>query len=129
MAEPFFRAIDCLQVPVPDLDEAIAFYGERLGHRLVWRSEEAAGFALPGQAGAEIVVQVARPDPETDLLVDDVPTAVDRWTAAGGTVEVGPFDIAIGRCAVIRDPFDNRLVVLDMTKGAIGNRGPADANA
>ncbi len=30
-----------------------------------------------------------------------------------------PFDIAIGRCAVVRDPFGNVLVVLDMSKGAL----------
>src|SRR6516164_5303221 len=29
-----------------------------------------------------------------------------------------PFDITIGKCAVIRDPFGTRLCILDMTKGA-----------
>ena len=119
MADPLFRAIDCLQLPVRDLDAAVAFYGDRLGHRLIWRTHEAAGFALPGQEGAEIVVQAARPDPETDLLVDDVDAALERWTGAGGAVEVEPFEIAIGRCAVIRDPFDNRLVLVDMSRGRI----------
>ena len=120
MAEPLVRAIDCVQIPVRDLDEAMAFYGDRLGHVLVWRSDEAAGFALPDQPGAELVVQLARPEPETDLLVADVTTATERWVAAGGAVEVEPFDIAIGRCAVVRDPFGNRLVFVDMSRGAIG---------
>jgi lactoylglutathione lyase len=119
MREPLFRAIDCLQVPVPDLDDAIGFYGDRLGHRLVWRTDAAAGFALPSQEGAELVVQVTRPEAETDLLVDDVRVAVTRWTSAGGMVEVPPFDIAVGRCAVVRDPFGNRLVILDMSRGPI----------
>ncbi len=120
MREPIFRAIDGLQLPVSDLEAAIAFYGERLGHRLVWRRDDAAGFALPDQPGAEIVLQLTRPEPETDLLVDEVDSAVKRWTSAGATIEVEPFDIEIGRCAVLRDPFGNRLVILDMTRGPIG---------
>ena len=124
MREPIFRAIDGLQLPVSDLEAAIAFYGERLGHRLVWRRDDAAGFALPDQPGAEIVVQLTRPEPETDLLVDEVDSAVERWTSAGATIEVEPFDIEVGRCAVLRDPFGNRLVILDMTRGPI-DTGPA----
>jgi predicted enzyme related to lactoylglutathione lyase len=119
MPTPLFRAIDSVQLPVRDLAAAVAFYGDRLGHRLAWRTEEAAGFALSDQDDAEIVVQVARPDTETDLLVDDVDGAIDRWTAAGGTVDVEPFDIAIGRCAVVRDPFGNPLVMVDMSRGPI----------
>jgi hypothetical protein len=34
-------------------------------------------------------------------------------------VVVPPFDIRIGRCAVICDPWGNRLVVLDMSKGPL----------
>jgi len=30
----------------------------------------------------------------------------------------GPFNITIGKCAVIEDPFGTRLCILDMTKGA-----------
>jgi predicted enzyme related to lactoylglutathione lyase len=125
MGTALLRAVDCVQVPVRDLDEAIAFYRDSLGQPLVWRSEEAAGFALPDQPGAELVVQRMRPEPEADLLVLDVPAAVDRWVAAGGTVEVAPFDIAIGRCAVVRDPFGNRLVVVDMSRGPICAQDPA----
>jgi hypothetical protein len=35
----------------------------------------------------------------------------------GGKVVAGPTDIPIGRLAVVEDPFGNRLVVLDSTKG------------
>ncbi len=118
--EPLLRAIDCVQVPVPDLDAAIAFYRDGLGQPLVWRSDEAAGFGFPDQDGAELVVQRARPEPEADLLVRDVDSATGTWADAGGTVEVEPFDITIGRCAVVRDPFGNRLVVVDMSRGPLG---------
>ena len=35
----------------------------------------------------------------------------------GGRVLVEPADIPIGRLAVVEDPFGNRLVLLDSTKG------------
>jgi len=38
---------------------------------------------------------------------------------AGGQVVVPPFDIQIGRCAVVEDPWGNRLVLLDNSKGAL----------
>ncbi len=117
--EPLLRAIDCVQVPVPDLDAAIAFYRDRLGQPLAWRSDDAAGFGFPDQDGAELVVQCARPEPEADLLVRDVDSATETWAGAGGTVDVDPFDIDIGRCAVVRDPFGNRLVVVDMSRGPL----------
>ena len=125
MSDALLRAVDCVQVPIRDLDEAIEFYGNGLGQPLVWRSDDAAGFGLPDQPGAELVVQRARPEPEADLLVLDVEAAIGRWIAAGGSVEVEPFDIAIGRCAVVRDPFGNRLVVVDMSRGPLPPSSPA----
>jgi catechol 2,3-dioxygenase-like lactoylglutathione lyase family enzyme len=35
MAEPLFRKVDCLQIPVPDLEAGLAFYRDRLGHPLI----------------------------------------------------------------------------------------------
>ena len=121
---PLIRAIDCHQVPVPDLDAGLAFYGERLGHEIVWRSDVAIGLRLPDDV-AELVLQVERPEPETDLLVVDVETAVRDWVAAGGSIDVEPFDIQVGRCAVVLDPFGNRLVLLDMSLGPVSDRRPA----
>ena len=39
------------------------------------------------------------------------------FAANGGKVLAGPMDIPIGRLAVVEDPFGNRLVLLDSTKG------------
>jgi predicted enzyme related to lactoylglutathione lyase len=36
---------------------------------------------------------------------------------AGGRVVVAPFDIPVGRVAVVADPFGNTLVLLDLSKG------------
>ena len=38
---PLLRKIDCLQIPVPDLEEGLAFYRDRLGHDLIWRTQTA----------------------------------------------------------------------------------------
>jgi predicted enzyme related to lactoylglutathione lyase len=133
MAEPLFRKIDSLQLPVPDLERALAFYRDSLGHELVWRSEVGAGLRFPDGDG-ELVLQTERPQPETDLLVESVQAAVERFVAAGGRVLAEPFEIQIGQCAVVSDPFGNVLVVLDASKGLLttdtdgnvtGNQAPA----
>ena len=115
---PLFRKIDCLQVPVPDLDAGLAFYRDGLGHDLLWRTPTQAGLRLP-DTDAELVLQTERPAPEVDLLVATVEAAVAQLIEAGGRIVVPPFDIRIGRCAVVQDPFGNRLTLLDMSKGAL----------
>jgi predicted enzyme related to lactoylglutathione lyase len=116
--EGLFRSIDCLSIPVPDLEAGLAFYRDRLGHQLIWRTEQQVGLRMP-ESAAEIVLQTERPDLEVDLLVESADDAVAAIVAAGGSVEVEPFDIQIGRCAVVQDPWGNRLVVLDMSKGPL----------
>lgn len=112
-----FRKVDCVAVRVPSLDDGIAFY-QRLGHQLLWRTATAAGLGFSASE-TELVVQAERPSPETDLTVDDVDDAIAEFVGAGGRVVVGPFDIAVGRCAVIADPWDNQLVILDNRRGRL----------
>jgi len=114
--EPLFRKIDCYSIPVPAIDAALEFYGKSLGHELVWRTATAAGLRLPDGDG-ELVLQTERPGQETDLLVESVPEAVARFVEAGGRVIREPFEIQIGMCAVVADPFGNVHVILDMSKG------------
>jgi predicted enzyme related to lactoylglutathione lyase len=125
------KKIDCLSIPVPDLDEALEFYSENLGHDLIWRTDFAAGLRLP-DSNAELVLHTDDRSMETDLAVESVPEAVQRFTAAGGKIVAGPFDIQIGLCAVVADPWGNVLVLLDTSKGllevdeskrVIGNNG------
>jgi len=113
---PLIRKVDCMQIHVPDLDAGLAFYRDQLGHQLVWRTEHAAGLQLP-DTDAEIVLQIERPGIEIDLLVNSVDAAIARIVAAGGSVVVPPFDIQIGRCVVVRDPWGTQLTLLDATKG------------
>jgi predicted enzyme related to lactoylglutathione lyase len=117
MPRPLLRKLDNLLLHVADVDAAIAFYGERLGQHLLWRDRDAAGFELP-DTDAELVVHL-RIGPETDILVEDADGAFATFLDAGGEAVQPPFDIAIGRCARVRDPFGNVLVMLDQSKGRL----------
>jgi predicted enzyme related to lactoylglutathione lyase len=110
------RKVDCVQLPVPELDGGLAFYRDRLGHELLWRSQTAAGLRL-ADSDSELVLQTQRRQPEVDFLVDSVDQAAAQLTRAGGTVLVGPADIPVGRVAVVADPFGNPLTILDLSKG------------
>jgi lactoylglutathione lyase len=118
MPDPLFHAVDCLCLPVPELETGLAFYRDELGHELIWRTPTAAGLRLPGSQ-VELVLQTERPRPEVDLTVASVPASLARLVAAGGTVLRGPFEIAIGQCAVVQDPWGNELVLLDHSKGRL----------
>ena len=132
METPLFRKVDCVSYPVRDLDRALEFYRDRLGHALIWRSPTAVGLRMP-DTNAELVLHTdeGRP-PAAELMVDAVPDAVARFVAAGGALVYGPIEIQIGRCAVVTDPFGNALVLLDCSKGLLhidadGNVVPRDA--
>ena len=115
---PIFKNIDCVRLTVPDLDAALEFYCRKMGQKLIWRTESAAGVGL-GEGGCELVLTTEAIGKEIDLLVQDVEAAVRQIETAGGKVLAGPFEIQIGRCAVVQDPWGNELVVLDMSKGRL----------
>ena len=119
------RKVDCIRLYVPDLETGLAFYRDRLGHELIWRSKTAAGLRLP-ESDAELVLQTEEQRQEVDLLVDSADEAAKWVEQAGGKVIVPPFDIQIGRCVVLEDPWGNPLVLLDMTKGPL--KTDADGN-
>jgi predicted enzyme related to lactoylglutathione lyase len=130
--KPLIRKVDCIQIQVPDLDAGLAFYRDQLGHQIIWRTERAAGLRLP-DTDAEIVLQIERPGIEVNLMVDTVDAAVARVVAAGGTIVTPPFDIQIGRCVVVCDPWGTNLILLDASRGlletdadgnVVGNRYP-----
>ncbi len=119
------RKVDCVQLYVPDLEAGLAFYRGRLGHELIWRTKTAAGLRLP-ESEAELVIQAETERREVDLLVDSADEAAKFIEQAGGRVIVPPFDIQIGRCVVIADPWGNPLVLLDTSKGLLAT--DADGN-
>lgn len=115
---PLIRKVDCVQLHVPDLEAGLSFYRDRLGHELIWRTESAAGLRLP-DSEAELVIQTERGGPETDLMVDSADEAACFIEQAGGKIVVPPFDIQIGRCTVVEDPWGNVLVLLDGSRGML----------
>lgn len=113
-----FRKVDCISLQVRDLEAALRFYREALGHELVWRTDEAAGLRL-GDSDTELVLRMDDRPMETDITVASVPEAVEAFVQAGGRVVAGPFPITIGLCAVIEDPWHNVLVILDQSRGLL----------
>ncbi len=111
-----FKNVDCIELYVTDLEEGIKYYRDSMGLRLLWRTAASVGLGMDEDI-AEIVLQTERKKMNVDFKVDSVCNSVDRIKEAGGTVIHGPFDIPIGKCAVIRDKWDNEYVILDMTKG------------
>lgn len=114
------RKIDCVMLKVPDLEKAAAYYESVFGLKRLWQDGHFVGMGMP-ETDAEIVLH-DNTDLPKDLnvhyLVDDVLKAVEHFAAQGCIIRVPPFDIVIGKCAVLEDPFGNTLAILDMTKGA-----------
>jgi predicted enzyme related to lactoylglutathione lyase len=115
---PLIQKVDCIHLEVSDLEAGVAFYRDKLGHELVWRTDDAAGLNM-ADGSNEIVLNATPWKHKTDLLVDSVPEAAQRFEESGGTILSGPFEIAIGQAAVVRDPWGNEFVLLDLSKGLL----------
>jgi Predicted ring-cleavage extradiol dioxygenase len=111
-----FERVDCVRLHVDDLDAGVGYYCGKLGLRVAWRMDHAVGF-LMGDGKTEVVIQNFDERVETDVKVASVDDAARRIAGAGGRVVLGPFDIEIGKCAVVEDPWGNRMTILDSTKG------------
>ena len=116
---PLIRKVDSIQFYTPDLEAALAFYRDKLGHELIWRTDQAAGLRLP-ESEAEIVLQTTRSEPEVDLTVASVDEAARVIERLGGEVVVQPFDIQIGRCVVVKDPWGNLFGIIYNPHFSIG---------
>jgi predicted enzyme related to lactoylglutathione lyase len=109
------RKIDCIMVPVPDLDAALDFYERVFGLTVNWRDEVSVGMRLP-ESDAEVVLNTESIS-GVHYLVDDAPAAVEQLVANGCVVVLAPFEVVMGTCAVLTDPFGNRVYLLDMSRG------------
>jgi len=110
-----FENVDCVHMRVSNLDEGLAFYEKALGLKLLWRTQIACGLGMKNDI-TEIVIST---DDVlmVDMKVERVEDALSDFIKAGGKVESGPFDIDIGKCAVVADPWGNKYCILDTTKG------------
>jgi catechol 2,3-dioxygenase-like lactoylglutathione lyase family enzyme len=115
--EPLLRTVDCVVLPVPDLDRGLAFYAGGLGHELLWRDDGRGQMGLRLPDGATELVLSTTLEAGPGWLVASVDDAVDRVVAAGGAVLVPSAPVPVGRLAVVGDPFGNPLVLLDLSHG------------
>lgn len=124
MSTPLFTNVDCLGVEVADLDEALGFYRDKLGHELLWRNDTSAGLAFAaGGTMPELVLHTDSWPNAAALKVESVSDALERFVSAGGRIIEPPVDIAIGSLAVVSDPWNNHLVLLDASKGSFQTDG------
>ncbi len=112
------RKIDCVMLPVGDLEAAARFYSGALGLRRLWQDASSVGLAMD-ETDAEIVLHTLDLPREWGVhyLVDDVPLAVDACVEEGCLVRTPPFAVRVGRAAVLEDPFGNPLCLIDMSAG------------
>jgi len=116
------KRIDCVMLKVADLDKATEYYTRVMGLKAAWRDGTMVGLNFPG-AIPGVGEMVLTNDPkipvslDVNYLVDSVKEECARLAAEGCEVIAGPFPIAIGDCAVIRDPFGSTLTLVDMTRG------------
>ena len=111
-----FKGIDCVELYVPELEEGIKYYRDGMGLKVLWKTDTSVGMGMSEDI-TEIVLQNERIGMEIDIKVESVEYAVKKIIKAGGSVLCGPFDIPIGKCAVIKDKWNNEYVILDMSKG------------
>ena len=115
--QPLLWKVDAVTVHVPDIDQGLEFYRDKLGHVLRWRNDAIgqAGLGLP-DSDTELVLATGL-GYEPNWLVESVGAAVEQFVANGGAVVVEPFAIPVGQVAVVRDPFGNVLVLIDLSAG------------
>lgn len=114
-----FKKIDCVMIRVDDLVAAEKFYAEVFGLKVGWRDGDSVGMLFP-ETDAEVVLHRKTEIPhrvEVHYLVDDVVAAVETYASKGCRVVEPPFDVLIGKCAVIEDPFGTTLCLLDLSSG------------
>lgn len=115
-----FRKVDCVRVQVPDIDQALAFHRDKLGLELVWRrGNDEAGLKMLESDSEIVLVREYLVQPEVDITVDSAELSIRLFEESGGKVLESPFEIAIGKCSVIEDPWNNRFVILDNSKGLL----------
>ena len=111
------QGVDAVTIAVPNLDAGEAFYVGVLGLSRKWRNDELgqAGLALP-KSDTELVLVTELPS-EPNWLVESVAATTEVFRLNGGAVISEPENIPVGHLSVVRDPFGNRLVLLDLSQG------------
>lgn len=115
MKDILFCDVDCIHLRVDDLNAGLDFYRDKLGLKLLWRTDVACG--LGTKDGSTEIVISTEDMIMVDIKVGNVEEALVRFVESGGRVIDGPFNIDIGKCVVVADPFGNKYCILDTTNG------------
>jgi catechol 2,3-dioxygenase-like lactoylglutathione lyase family enzyme len=112
------KKIDCIMYYVPDLKEAAKFYEEVLGLNRVWTDTDAQmiGFLFP-ESDSEIVLHTNAnlPNPDVNYQVEKVEEFCQYYRKQGYEIELEPIDVRCGKFAILKDPYGNRIPVIDLT--------------
>jgi catechol 2,3-dioxygenase-like lactoylglutathione lyase family enzyme len=77
MSGPLFQKVDCIMLHVPDVEAALRFYRDELGHELVWRLGDKGAAVRLGES--ELVLNAERKDAEDDIQVECAVRAAERF--------------------------------------------------
>lgn len=113
MSEHHHR-IDYVEIAAPDLEAAQAFYATAFGWSFTDYGPEYAGIQGPGEREVGGLNGASAPGdtgPFVQLYSDDLDATAQAITAAGGTIDRGPYDFPGGRRLHFRDPAGNVLGV------------------
>ena len=119
MTQSRIKKIDCIMYYVPDLKEAAQFYEEVLGLNRVWtdNEEQMIGLVFP-ESDSEIVLHTNTtfPNPDINFQVENVKEFCNYIHDEGYEIELEPIDVRCGKFAIIKDPYGNRIPIIDLTK-------------
>ena len=116
-----FISLDYLYFSAPDIDEAVRFYTQGLGAKLVWRvrHEGATVAAVRLTGGDPLVLLADHLAPGAGLVVyrvSNLSEVRDRLTREGWRSEGEPFELPHGPCIVFRDPGQQRLAAYERVR-------------
>lgn len=112
-----------VNLPVDDLERALAFYTDRIGLKLKWREKEPDGwdFVELGMDGAQTRIVLVRrtsdgpgEEPALHFIDTDLRQSVERWRQAGVEIVVEPHPAPWDENTVLcrlRDSEGNILLV------------------
>lgn len=113
------RKIDAVMFLVDDIYVAADFYENVLGLKRGWTDDEnqMIGMLFP-RNDTELVLHMNQslPNPNVSFQVKKVDEFVGKYQKQGFKVLVEPFEIRCGKCAILEDPFSNRIEIMDITK-------------
>jgi predicted enzyme related to lactoylglutathione lyase len=113
------KAFDNFFLPISDFDTANEFYHKQLGLAVKFDMRDKGMMAFTvGESEPAIIIQKSKNTaPAIWLQVTDVPDAIVDLESRGIIFSKKPFEIQTGLAAEFQDPFGNRFVITDYSKG------------